>query len=177
MTRLMKKVQKDRPRVAATARAATKAHILSYLISERANGQDWKNKEDLLRSMRYAKFGTAINTASLRSLITSGWIEREFRMTQVEGGMKNLVYFRVTQLGLDNRRFCQGVKDVIQERIMLFFNDPMNANRMDITRQEVATAAGFSNPSTKSFCNSWWDLEHNKTLIARSARYGRYHLV
>jgi hypothetical protein len=60
-------------------------------------------------------------------------------------------------------------KDV-QERIMTFMGQELQAGRSDVGKQEVAEGCGFSKAGSHSFFYSWQDLERNHQWLAKSGK-------
>jgi len=141
------------------------------------NGNGWMNQQEMLAVMGYKKWGThIINASSTWLRIQMQWIERIFLpWVDANGQVKSIAYFRATVAGMAHDDLRK-VRERKQEQIMLYFNDPVNANRNDITRQEVATSLGYSGVLSKVFVASFKDLIHQGRIQNGNGR-GRYQLV
>ena len=72
------------------------------------------------------------------------------------------------------------VREREMDRIMMFFNDPNNQNRVNITKQEVAVFCNRTNTSSKIFRASFKEAERRnlvREVRPNGRRTGRFALV
>jgi len=184
---LHKSLRKDRvpnssPARLPRVRSVAVGKFLKVFKSAAANGeghlgQGWLSRAELERHVGHGSLDGHTLFYALQHLMNRGLVERQNFQINVNGTHVPRVHFRTTQLGNgNNERWNEHVHEQEMHTIVTYFNDPLRAGRVNITKQEVAIACGRTNTTSKIFRASFRELLRRGDIRANPNRYGHYQL-